>query len=504
MADTSDREACREVAFQVVRRDNDAIAGVLHAQVALDVAALEREHQTGDVETGAELGEEPVVRRQRHHAGAVAPCFGAGFDVPVNPAALLLEQAPDALFAPILTRLDDAATAAVLGGHRAPGPRLTAHVLDCGDVRERTVMAGNLGLRAEDFVALAETAGPEVASRLLVNRQAPREAQLRVLPVAPAFAVLAEAAAHDSDASHALQTCIAVCVDTPDPLLVRAALARLDVSTNALAHHAVIMRGCLTLLDAEDREAIPDVLARIQTTSLRREVDPPSAPVEAALAEPTRRELVAEALAHESGMGMLLRRLRRENTHRSFEAFIRDPDRNHDGTFGLLLASPRAPLDWEAILREHRRAPFGRYARKALARQLGCPPELAKAEADRPGSSERTPIQRLRGVVARRRLFGLMEHSMNGHPHHELVNAYAKGLLPARHVLHHAHGAQAGLVILAGASGAGLAEAQRELAAVTRDTLGADADAWVVALTLLPEFTGTPAELLRTAAATTA
>ncbi|MDI2130310.1 hypothetical protein [Yinghuangia seranimata] len=450
----------------------------------------------------------------------------------MNPAALLLEQAPDALFAPVLARLDAATRQAALGGHEAPGPRLVAHVLDRGEARERAVLAGNLGLRPGEFAALADTARPEVAARMLVNRRAPREALLRVLPVAPPFAAMVEAAAGDYD-THGLQTCVAVCVDAPDPDLVRDALAHLDTATNALAHHAVTMRGCLALLDAEGPDAVLEALASVPAPSSQREVVEPSDAVAAALAEPTRRELLVEALAHETGMETLLRRLRYESAHDSFDDYMRDPRRYDDGTFALLLASPRSPLDWNAVLREHRRVPYSRHAKAALARQAGCPSELA---AERPEPPNRRPLaQRLRPGAARRQLFELMaprpeprpepppdrppfaqrlrpgaarrrlvdliaaEPESSQTPKHQVVTAYGNGLLSAREVLDRAHGAYAALLVLARARGARLAEARAELAATTRGKLGTEADAWIVALTLLPEFAGTVDELLDTA-----
>lgn len=429
---------------------------------------------------------------------------------PVNPAALLLEQAPDALFAPVLARLDGVTREAALGGYAAPGPRLSAHILDNGDARERAVLAGNLGLQAQEFTALATGAEAEVAARLLVNRRAPREALLRVLPVAPTFAVIAEAAVACRD-EHGLQTCVAVCAESPDPVVVRAALAHLDEATNALGRHAVILRGCLTLLDTEGPGAVSAALAAIPPPSSQRSLADPSAPVVAALAAPTERPLLAAAIEHEGGTPVIIRRLRHERHPGSFDAYMRDHERYDERTFALLLASPRAPLDWDAILRAHQRAPFGRLALRALAYQRDCPPTLAKAGAERVGRlGRRSVAERLRPGAARRRLIELMAPSPTptptgyAPPHHELAKGYAKGLLSAGEVLRGAHGAQAGLGVFASARDARLEAAQRELAAMTHDTLGNDADAWVVALTLLPEFAGTVGELLRTAAATTA
>lgn len=405
----------------------------------------------------------------------------------MNPAALLLEQAPDVLFAPVLVRLDGVTREAALGGYEAPGPRLSAHVLENGHARERAVLAGNLGIQAREFTALAAEAEAEVAARLLVNRRAPREALLSVLPVAPPFAAMAEAAVAHRD-EHALQTCVAVCAESPDPVVVRAALAHLDEATNALGRHAVILRGCLTLLDTEGPGAVL-----------------------AALAAPTERPLLATAIEHEGGTPAIIRRLRHERHPASFDAYMRDHERYDERTFALLLASPRAPLDWDAVLRAHQRAPFGRLALRALAYQRGCPPALAEAGAERVGRlGRRSVAERLRPGAARRRLIELMASAPTptppgyAPPHHELAQGYAKGLLSAGEVLRGAHGAQAGLGVFASARGALLGAAQRELAAMTRGTLGNDADAWVVALTLLTEFAGTVDELLRTAAATTA
>ncbi|NUS54155.1 MAG: hypothetical protein HOV66_04740, partial [Streptomycetaceae bacterium] len=313
------------------------------------------------------------------------------------------------------------------------------------------------------------------------------------------------------DDEHGLQTCVAVCAESPDPVVVSAALAHLDEATNALGRHAVILRGCLTLLDTEGPGAVLAAIAAIPTPSSQRGLADPSPPVVAALAAPTERPLLATALEYEGGTPVTIRRLRHERHPGTFDAYMRDHERYDERTFALLLASPRAPLDWDAVLRAHERAPFGRLALRALAYQRGCPPALAEAGAERVGRPTRRSVaERLRPGAARRRLIELMAPSPtptwtgSAPPHHELAQGYAKGLLSAGDVLRGAHGAQASLAVFASARGARLAAAQRELAAMTRGTLGNDADAWVVALTLLPEFTGTVDELLGTAAATTA
>ena len=79
--------------------------------------------------------------------------------------------------------------------------------------------------------------------------------------------------------------------------------------------------------------------------------------------------------------------------------------------------------------------------------------------------------------------------------------AHLDGAIGAASVIGEGAPASRALAVFAATTGPGLDDARTVIAGLTGETLGADPDAWAVALTLLDEFVGATRELVAAARA---
>ncbi|MGW1989193.1 hypothetical protein [Embleya sp. NPDC001921] len=202
------------------------------------------------------------------------------------------------------------------------------------------------------------------------------------------------------------------------------------------------------------------------------------------------REPIEDAFALRDGLSLLRARLIAEEDPERVAALLCEAaregeDRGQRGRVDAILADGGS-LPWAELIRSHRAAALPLVLHDRLAEAPDCPHELLVA------------------MLAR----GLAARSREERPW--LHEALAAGRVSGADLLRHAHPAPVVLSVLAGtdartlpewwASGAPRAEAN----ALVEEFLGADVEAWIVAMRLFPEFTGTIPELLATARAVAA
>jgi hypothetical protein len=186
---------------------------------------------------------------------------------------------------------------------------------------------------------------------------------------------------------------------------------------------------------------------------------------------------------------------RRGRPHRLRERHLRDD-------YIAVLHAPRAPLDWDVLLAEHRRDPFPAGALEALTLQIGCPEELRAPVAPHALMPHRTLRAAIVPGLRRPRLLRhLAALGDAGSEKARIENAHETGILSAAAILRHGAPAFEALALFRDARGERLAEACRALSTRTRKAFGGEPDGWVVALNLLPDFPGTVPELIATARA---
>ncbi|MFI6587809.1 hypothetical protein [Embleya sp. NPDC050493] len=198
------------------------------------------------------------------------------------------------------------------------------------------------------------------------------------------------------------------------------------------------------------------------------------------------REPIEDALGRPDGLAVLGARLAAEEDPEHVVAFLRDGnDREQRERVDAVLADGGA-IPWAQLLRSHRVAALPDRLHIRLAEAPDCPYDL---------------------------LVALLAQGLPSYGRDERVwlhEALVHGRLSGADLMRYARPAPVVLSILAGtddrtspewwASGAPKAEAS----ALVDEFLGADADAWIVALRLFPDFTGTIVELLTTARAVVA
>lgn len=220
-------------------------------------------------------------------------------------------------------------------------------------------------------------------------------------------------------------------------------------------------------------------------------------------------KLTRAALDGGEGLALLRARWEAERAPAGKVAFLRayggrSLSRAVTGVTSLLEESAPDPLPWSELLASHRTDPLPEPLLAALAEQPDCPEELA--------SPAHLAWARLRlggsvadGTDPRPGLVELLRQCPLdlSEPTLWLRRVLAHGLLTPREVLHEVRPATR-LLHLFGASDL----SNRHLAAVRWEArrlavarLGDDTDAWVMAIMLFPDFSGTFAELLATAVA---
>ncbi|WP_186403875.1 hypothetical protein [[Actinomadura] parvosata] len=150
---------------------------------------------------------------------------------------------------------------------------------------------------------------------------------------------------------------------------------------------------------------------------------------------------------------------------------------------------------WPELLAEHRREPFDDDLVAVLPRASGCPREfLDEARTVLPSWQHQGYRLLMAGTPAEQVLAGIRPSDTDTAGRPWLTIAVQHGRLTWKQVLEHGRPARRVLERLQ------LDDAGREpLAALMRDTLKGSPDAWLLAVSMLPDFTGTVSELLRTA-----
>ncbi|MFE2869311.1 hypothetical protein [Embleya sp. NPDC059259] len=398
----------------------------------------------------------------------------------MNPLALLLDQAPASITGAVLRRIDPRLRAELFARPSRVGEAAGAYLVAHGDVDERAWLAGNPGATPETLSDLARAPEPAVAAGVFANPASPREARLRVLTRVVAATPLRELLYNELDHRQirrrdALFERVCVLVESDDPRVVTRAFDRLaEHGARRPWLSGVLLRGCLSLLCTAGPAAVTAALPRV----LPQATGTPSDTVAAALAAPTDAALVTRALDEFTGMPAVVARLRDE--------------KNLPGAAAMLLA-PRGPLDWDLVLREHRRLPWSEYVRMALAMQPGCPLEL---RAYLPASSSRHPVTEwVDADPATGRIVGspvFRDDRSNA----SVRRAHTRGTLSAAVILRHGAPARNALRALDQRDTERYADTRTALRALTRPALGDRTEAWAVALALLPDFTGPLPHLL--------
>ncbi|WP_331766717.1 hypothetical protein [Embleya sp. NBC_00896] len=196
------------------------------------------------------------------------------------------------------------------------------------------------------------------------------------------------------------------------------------------------------------------------------------------------RELITNALAAPDGLAVLRERLATEEAPEHIVDYLRDIHGEQSKRVTWIL-DDGGSLPWPHLIRSHNASALARGLLRTLTEQPDCPRELL--------------ISMLSGDLS-------AKACGDGPWLHE---ALVRGSLSGADVLHNARPAALALSILAAtndrtspdqwASGPPRTEAK----ALVDDRLGTNSEAWIVALRLFPEFTGTIPELLATASAMT-
>lgn len=407
----------------------------------------------------------------------------------MHPGALLLGQAPWPVMGAVLERLDANACHDLIASGGLPTGALVAYILAHGHDEARVALAANPVATPDILGRLAEEPSPPVARQLLHHPYACREFLVSALHALPPGTRVPGT----GEGGGPTQRAVYLQIEAPDAGAIADALAALHVERTFPAAELVLLRGCVNLWRLAGRDA---VAAALRTVPL---VERPRAAV---------LESVADALEHPHGLHRLdLAVGRLTGTRELLRRLDAVPKRQRDararesgGMARLVMLAPHEPLDWDLIMRTHADSPLpGLFV---LNDEPGCPPELATpatgsswAPAGVLGRSRNRRREARTEALTALRDFGSQESV-------RLVQiAYAAGLITARTIFDAAMPAVRALSVFYGASGRHLNEARSAVSTLTRPTLGTHVEAWIVALTLLPEFAGTVPELLATARA---
>jgi len=393
----------------------------------------------------------------------------------MNPAALLLGQAPWNVMGAVLDRLDDRVRDLVLARPPVPGAAVTGYVCGHGSVADRASLARNPGLEPRVLARLAHDRSPAVGAALYRHPRADRAIAVGVLTRAdpePDPGLVAELSTTRTP------RLLYPLVESYDPALIRHAVTTIAPSPRTPMADVVVLRGCLNLWRRAGVDAVREALA---------------ATASAHAADAT---LVRDLLGDPSGRHTLGRVI--ETRGRTAELIGRIRAVGNADAVRLILLAPHEPLRWKAVRAEHEVRRLPRHLWEALAEVPDCPADLAALGAmpllpsakRRSGRVRRSPWRDVAGV-------DLANHERWS----ALRAAHLDGAIGAASVIGEGAPAARALAVFAATTGPGLDDARTVLAGLTGETLGADPDAWAVALTLLDEFVGTTPELVATARA---
>ncbi|MBL1095628.1 hypothetical protein [Streptomyces coffeae] len=215
--------------------------------------------------------------------------------------------------------------------------------------------------------------------------------------------------------------------------------------------------------------------------------------------QPTVRTTVAELLADpdRDGARERLRELaRKAGSAKQLAGRLRHP--TIDRTLDWLLAEG-FDWDWDTLLTEHLRSPLPRYYLSELAELDGCP-ELLRLAVGRMSRSEQTAYRKLVEGEDPSRVLAKATLSTPDDGVSWVEMAIRRKLLTRAEVVDTAKPAHCVLALVGEAEKRGEEDGGGEhLEALIRQHLDGSAEAWTLGLRLLPEFTGTVPELLRTA-----
>ncbi|WP_436774712.1 hypothetical protein [Yinghuangia sp. YIM S09857] len=423
----------------------------------------------------------------------------------MNPSSTFLALAPAPVIDAVLSRADPPLLDALLGGPAPPAPDVVTRAAGHEAVRVRLAAARNptvppdllvrlVGARPASAKEADDPAEREVATAVLEHPRATRSVLLAVARFADQAGVAVDA--YVSPASAVELRHLYALAESADPLAVAYALSGLRMTV--ARSPTVLVAACLRLWRDHGR---PTARAAFEGLSPDAWTGVDSASVDL-------RTALAVCLADDHALGALRALSAELSGTRNVASALRAIDEYSGGAAEaarVILLAPHEPLDWDLLTDEHAARRWSVNVRIVLADQPGCPAELAIGAARSPAVGRgRAHLRRVRAAALK-----ALATQGAGSTHAAVLRAREFGLLADNGGLPaapHAYDAlRLGMHLPTGedepAVNAGLeGEQLREL---TARHLGSDADAWLVALRLLPEFAGTLAELPRTAEAAT-
>ncbi|NUU26273.1 MAG: hypothetical protein HOV68_32940 [Streptomycetaceae bacterium] len=414
----------------------------------------------------------------------------------MNTWALLLGQAPWGVVGPVLDRVDDDIRRRILANPFLPGNSIVSFVLAHGTTADRLSLADNPEATAEILTRLAECPEPEIARRVIRNARVNRDAALRCAPAAAGDPALTETPVGEQP-----QHLLYALVESGDAAAIAYAMSGISAAAGFAAAEAVLVRGCLNLWRTTGPEAAGEAFA--QAPPLRHGVAPM---VRKALGDRDGRQTLGRFIEREGRTELLVERLRAFDAHTGPRWMDPRTRKEPAGVRRLLLLAPHEPLRWEMFLHEDDRIPWSAGTLAALYDQPDCPKRLRQryehaAPGKRSWEGDRLPPARHHRRAARHAALGHLHMVAAGLPSEEARSAYAKGLLSAPTIIAETPSAQSALAVFTVFTGERLNTARTAIGKLTAEHLGEHIEAWAVALRLLPEFSGSLPELLRTARA---
>ncbi|MCF2528364.1 hypothetical protein [Yinghuangia soli] len=403
----------------------------------------------------------------------------------MNPQLLLLEAAPEALRPVVLSRLSGALQDEILGWPGSPGPALCSHIVARGTTAQRAALARNRRAAPDTVLALACLGDPAIADRVLRNEDASRDAYLAAARVVPAHYLVPPPDEPPSIYGLTKRLLLAVELDIPE--LTTAALAVLHTRRRLGVHAPLLVRGYLGLLRTVGPVAARDAIR-------------PFLPLPDDISPAVRHMLTGPA-----DLGLLEDLFERHWGTTGLIAFFSRPGRRYVDR-KLLDRWPHGSLDWEVVEAAHREKPLPEGAASYLGRQVGCPEAILRHRGELLRRSAQDQAQRMAQLAEHDEELPVPRlEDMQGRPfdydeQRTLGAAVERGELSVGEIF--GRGAPAAAALLLLNQGSALREGiDAQLRDFAVGHLGDDAAAWSVAITLLEEFPGTPAELLATAAA---
>ena len=350
---------------------------------------------------------------------------------------------------------------------------------------QRLLLARRRDLPAEAVTALAALDDPAVNAGLVYQPNLTWDQRLALVTGAPFTPGRTERLPIDDEVREALRSTsrrdkkpyLAPWVASGDQEILDCCLNGVSLASLHLQ-----WRFALGLWERQGPEGLLDRIpgwfqSKVQTTLTGLLTDPDR---DAALRKS--REWAREA----GGAKSLARRMRQWNNRRNLE---------------WLLAEGFA-WDWDELLTEHLRNPLPADLVRELAQLDGCP-ALLREEVARMTRPEQTAFQKLLDGTPAAKALAKTTLSAPGEGIPWVELAIRQGCLTWVDLLQSGKPGYRVLAALADGGGRtdqnGARDAGRELAALVREHLDGNREAWVLALRMLPDFTGTVPELLQTA-----